>query len=183
MFYGSSLNSILDYHAICVGNYVKSGTHVRTKNTYMSRFVQFIYLIQINKLVASENMCKAAVSIIVGWRVSPAVLHQFVSHSVPLSPLLFPFFSVSPCSRFSIPTPPPCPSPKYTRIHRHTQTLTPTHTLVSIMNLSCGWLCKSLRRALPDPHTSAFITLHQEREKGRRQRGETGVAGRQKECR
>lgn len=69
-------------------------------------------------------MCKAAVSIIVGWRVSPAVHHQFVSHSVPLSPP-FPFSLSLLVPFFQSHTTPPHPTPEQTRIRRHTRNHTP----------------------------------------------------------
>lgn len=122
--------------------------------------------------MASENMCKAAVSIIAGRRVSPAVLHQFVSHSIPLSPHAPSFFSLC-LSLFPFSSPLPSPN---------THTYTDTQTLVSIMNLSCGWLYNPWG-VLFQTHTHPLSSPCTRREReggGRWRKGETGVVGRRK---
>lgn len=116
--------------------------------------------------MASENMCR----IIAGRRVSPAALHQFVSHCISLSPHAPSFFpSVSPCSLFPVPS-----------LNTHAQTHKP---------LWASWIFHAAGCIIPEACSSrpAHIRFHHlapgERERERGRRRETGVVGGQKENR
>lgn len=94
MYY--SIYSLLNYGKFPI-------TYVHKKMLTWNVLFQVMPLICLSdrSKMAAIRMYTEASGIIATWRVSPTVLHQFVSHSVPsIPPPSFLFFSVFPSSLF-----------------------------------------------------------------------------------